>query len=530
MSRSILKSTSQIGFLALMSRCIAFLREFLLIRFLSIGDLSDIYFTAFRIPNTMRKIFAEGMLSSILIPSMVRAEHKGGCDRANRLTTLAFLAIELFIFLFCCFIFLFSQKTIALIAPGFAPEKIYRTAILLKILIFFILFISSGAIFAAALQAHKKFFIPAIAPAILNVLYVAVLLGCWFFDLSLEAFSLLVVFVAVIYFIVHLIAYFYMHFSIATPNKEAWLDFKTVIMQFFPCFIGGGILEINNFINTAFASYLSSGSMTLIRTAYQFVNIPVGIIAASLSTVLLPHFSKLHIQESKNMSDHIFEAIKFTLWSTLPLFFLLSFFSKEIFQTLFWGDMQALEKIDLAQSIFIAYLIGLLSFSLNKILVTILFALKLSFVPMIATLISILINYGLNKWLVVLYQATGIAFSSSVSSISQTIFLLLFLYLYLKLPINTKEYLRFFRNYLLQLLLHCFSFWILYRLFFEVISLWKFDFGFSLFGYFVISVNNYLFIKGIGIWLWAIPLSLWFLWMLYSTRKRFGIELEYFDK
>ena len=275
----------------------------------------------------MRKIFAEGVLSSILIPAFVNAQHKGGNDRASKLTTLAFLQIELFIFLFCMLVFYKSQFAISLIVPGFDPEKAYQASQLLKILISFILFISSGAIFAAALQAHKRFFIPAIAPGILNILYVIILLACWFKGLSIETFCFGMILNSIVYFLIHLIAYFYIGFTIQMPTEETWQDFKIVMFQFLPCFFSSGILEINHFINTRFCSYLSSGSLTLIRTSFQFVNIPVGIIAASLSTVLLPHFSKLHIDDSKNFSHHVCEAIKFTLWSVLPICFLLCFFS-----------------------------------------------------------------------------------------------------------------------------------------------------------------------------------------------------------
>lgn len=530
MSRSILKSTSQIGILALMSRCIAFLREYLLIRFLSIGDTSDIFFTAFRIPNTMRKIFAEGVLSSILIPAIVNAQHKGGNDRASRLTTLAFFQIELYIFLFCMLVFYKSELAISLIAPGFAAEKAFHASKLLKILISFILFISSGAIFAAALQAHKKFFIPAIAPAILNVLYVTMLLICWWKQRSVETFSFGMIGIAIIYFLMHVIAYFYMSFSIQSPTKETWGDFKIVLLQLLPCVLSSGILEINHFINTRFGSFLPSGSLTLIRTSFQFVNIPVGIIAASLSTVLLPHFSKLHIEDSKNVSHHVFEAIKFTLWSTLPICFLLSFFSKEIFQTLFWGDVQALAKINVAQSIFLAYLVGLLAFSLNKIFLSIFFALRLSFVPMIATIIAIFINYSMNKILLQTYGAPGIAFSSSVSSIFQTIFFLFFLHVHLKMPFHLKEHGRFFGKYIAQLGLCCTSFWLLFKGISGLISKTNFSYQLTLFKEVSLTINAQFFIQDIGIWIWAGPLSLLFLWTIYSTRKNFKITLEYFDK
>ncbi len=134
MSRTILKQSSKIGLLALVSRVIAFLREWLLIQFLSIGDTSDIFFTAFRIPNTMRKIFAEGALSSILVPALITAEHKEKGHGLNRLTTRSFIVLESIILLFCVIIFYHSAWVISKIAPGFSSEKIELAAYFLKIL------------------------------------------------------------------------------------------------------------------------------------------------------------------------------------------------------------------------------------------------------------------------------------------------------------------------------------------------------------------------------------------------------------
>ncbi len=530
MSKAILKSTSQIGILALFSRFIAFFREYLLIRFLSIGDISDIFFTAFRIPNTMRKIFAEGVLSAILVPALVNARHKDGDAQADKLTTLSFFVIESLIFLFCLGVFFKAHGIIGFIAPGFAPQKAARAGDLLQILISFILFISSGAIFAAALQAHKKFFIPAIAPAILNVLYVSALVFCWLNNVPVELFCVSMIGVACIYFCIHLGSYFYMQYSLQMPDRVTWRNFSLVLLQLIPCIFSSGILEINHFINTMYGSYLPSGSLTLIRTSFQFINIPVGIIAASLSTVLLPHFSKLHLDKSESLSHHIFEAIKFTLWSTLPICFLLGFFSKEIFQTLFWADAQALAKVDLAQSVFVAYLIGLLAFSLNKIFLSVFFALRLSLVPMMATFIAIAINYSLTRLLLAQYQATGIALAASVSSIVQTMFFMIFLHRYLKIPFHKKEYVIFFRQYILQLLLYCAAFVGMVKCIRMALMKNCFSYTLCLIKKYTIVLDAHFFSYDIGMWIWAGPLALALLYALYSTRSKFKITLEYFDK
>lgn len=524
MSRSILKQSSKIGFFALVSRCIAFMREIFLIRFLSVGDSSDIFFTAFRIPNTMRKIFAEGALSSVLVPALLSAQHKGGNDGLNRLTTFSFLVIESVIMLIGTIIFFFAPETIQLITPGFSQEKIIASAQLLRILISFILFMSSSSIFAAALQSQHKFFIPALAPSIVNVAYVAALIICLYFKLSVTIFCFLMIGTSILSFLLHLITYIKSGYSLASADQQTHQEFKKIVLQFLPCFFSVGISEINHFINTGFCSYLQSGSLTLLRYSYQFVNIPIGIITASLVTVLLPHFSKLHLQEPQALSKHLYEAMKFIIWTTMPICFLMCFFSGEIFQTLFAGDLAALDKVPLAQSIFIAYLFGLLAFSLNKVFLSIFYALRLTNIPMIITLIAIVINYSLNSLFLHEYGAAGIAFASSVAAIVQSILCLIILHKKLQLSWPLQDWSNFLIRYSAQLLLCSSIFLVLFYGIRSIIA--RLNFQWDLY---FITVNQNFFINSLGIWVWVGPLCLILLAMLYFTRKNFGIQLSYFD-
>lgn len=524
MSRSILKQSSKIGFFALISRFIAFIREWLLIQFLSVGDTSDIFFTAFRIPNTMRKIFAEGALSSILVPAFINAQHKEGQTGLHKLTTGALVVIESIIFAICVTVFCLSTHVVHAIAPGFSPEKVGQTAFFLQILMSFILFISSGAIFAAALQSQRKFFIPAIAPSVLNVVYVSSLCICLWFNLSVTTFCYFMIMTSIVFLLLHLVAYFKEGYKLDRPDRQTKKELITIILQLIPCIISVGITEINHFINTGFASYLPSGSMTLLRSSFQFVNIPVGIITASLVTVLLPHFSKLHLEQPKDLVDHLFEAIKFIIWTTMPICFLLYLFSQHIFETLFMGDGQALSKIPLAQSIFVAYLVGLLSFSLNKIFLSIFYALRLTVVPMVASMIAIGINYFLNQELIANYGAAGIALASSIAAISQTIFLTIFLSQHLKLNWSLSKWTDFFVKYVIQLSICCFLLWAAYNSTYIAITSLKFNVNLH-----IITISQQTFLHGFGIWFWAGPLSLGYLGLLYFTRKYFKIKLSYFD-
>ncbi|OGB86580.1 murein biosynthesis integral membrane protein MurJ [candidate division TM6 bacterium RIFCSPHIGHO2_12_FULL_38_8] len=524
MSRSILKQSSKIGFFALISRCIAFMREIFLIRFFSVGETSDIFFTAFRIPNTMRKIFAEGSLSSVLVPALISAHHKNGDQGLNRLTTFSFLIIESIMLLFCGIIFYFAPCVIHLIVPGFGAEKIQASVHLLRILISFILFMSSGAIFAAALQSQHKFFIPALAPSILNVLYVASLIVCLYFKLSVTAFCYTMIMTSVVFFLLHLLTYAQSGYGFAASTEQTKLEFKMILKQFLPCFLSVGIVEINHFINTAFCSYFASGSLTLLRYTFQFVNIPIGIITTSLVTVLLPHFSKLHLEKPQDLAGQLFEAMKFIIWTTMPLWFLMAFFSREIFHTLFLGDAQAMSKVPLAQSIFMGYLVGLLFFSLNKVFLSIFYALRLTMVPLCTTFVSIGVNYSLNRLLMQDYGAAGIAFSCSMAAMVQSVVFLIVLHKRLALSWPRDVWILFLTRYAVQLVTCISIFWFLYVLVRSVVISLHFDLNLHF-----VQINQDFFILSLGYWLWVGPLVGIFLGLLYFSRRFFGIRLSYFE-
>lgn len=509
----------------MISRVIAFVREWLLLQFLSVGDTSDIFFTAFRIPNTLRKIFAEGALSSILVPAFISAEHKEPGKGLQRLTTLSFLVIEAIILLFCIVIFYHAPWMIAKIAPGFCPEKIAQTAYFLRILISFILFISSGVIFASALQSQRKFFIPAIAPSILNIVYVGSLVACLSLNLSITTFCYCMIMTSVIFFLLQLVAYLKEANGFLSPTAQTRQEMNLVVLQLIPCIISVGISEINHFINTGFASYLPSGSMTLLRSSFQFVNIPIGIITASLVTVLLPHFSKLHLEQPKELSTHLFEAFKFIIWTTSAICFLLFLCSQHIFETLFMGNAEALVKIPLAQSIFIAYLAGLLCFSLNKVLLSIFYALRQTMIPMIVSAIAIGINYHLNGQLIAHQGAAGIALASSIAAASQTILLTLYLSNFLHIDWQIKKWTQFIVAYLLQLGVCSGLLYLAYVAMYELIAQLSFSKKILF-----LTITQDWFLHGIGVWLWVGPLCLIYLAALYLSRGRFGIYLSYFDE
>ena len=208
----------------------------------------------------------------------------------------------------------------------------------------------------------------------------------------------------------------------------------------------------------------------------------------------------------------------------MPLTFLMAFFSKEIFATLFLGDAQAMSKVPLAQSIFVAYLVGLLFFSLNKVFLAIFYALRVTTIPLLTTFISIAINYSLNRLLMHDYGTAGIAFSSSVAAIAQSLVFIMVLRNRLNLSWPFRDWLNFLMRYALQLLTCGSIFWFMYLVVRKIMLSLQFDLNL----YFM-TVNQDFFIASLGFWLWVGPLVLIFLANLYFSRRFFGIKLSYFD-
>src|SRR5579872_208309 len=205
--KSIIQKTIQVGSSTIISRFFGVAREVLLGNYLGPGAAFDAFVTAFKIPNSLRKIFAEGALSASFVPTlvaMVRAEDR---KHVNSFMTRSFLIIETILLGLCCLIFWKAAAVIRFIAPGWfvggqgatflwfclpaawvgqgeALPQVAFAVTFLRILISFILFVSSSALLAAALQSVNHFFVPAFSPIVLNIFFIAGTLIGWIWGLS----------------------------------------------------------------------------------------------------------------------------------------------------------------------------------------------------------------------------------------------------------------------------------------------------------------------------------------------------------
>ena len=527
MSRSIIKKTVGIGSSTLLSRFFAYIREILLIQFLGIGAVSDAFFVALRVPNSLRKIFAEGALSSVMVPALIHAERKYGSVGVNRLLTLSFLAIEAIVSVIVALICFYAHAIVYQMAPGASVEQLALSVQFLQILAPFILFLSSSAVLAAALQATHRFFIPAMAAAFLNCLYVTMLCICLYFSWPVSAFCWGMILASFFNFLVHLWACIAYKFEFQLPDATSWHGLQQVIFQLLPCLLSVGIGEINFWIDSAFASYLQSGTLSLLRYAYQFVNIPLGVIATSLSMVLLPYFSKIG-HSKKELGLYLAEAIKFVTWMMLPITIIMMISSREIFETMFFSGKFTMDNVIQAQGNMNAYLVGLIFFALEKILLNAFYALQSSGIATVVAALTIALNFFMNRWLMGIYGGMGLALATSISAGVRVAMFVAILAYYFNIDFHAKELLKLLRNYVIQLAVLGSLFYGSVLVMAQLISMVSLSWTLN-FLHWHLTIDAHFFLHSFGYWAWFGPLSALFFFAIYKTKKIFGVSFSYID-
>lgn len=515
--QSIMSKTMQVGISTLGSRFLGIIREVLTVQYLGVSSAADAFITAWKIPNSLRKIFAEGALSAAFIPRLVKLVKEGNRDDANGLMSLGFIVFEGIVLLLCALVMIHAELVIWLMAPGFSDDLILNTVPYLRILMPFIFFISSSALLAGALQSVNHFFVPAFAPILLNIVFIVALLICIAYQLPIETLCFFILFGGLLQFLWHLVVFFKLQFSFGSITKSVRRTFLDVFIKFGNCLLSMSVMELSLVIDTQFASWLPSGSVALIYYANRFMGIPLGVFVTAFSTILLPHFSHVVTYAPKRLSFYLLEATKLIFWVTVPVTFFMIFFSQEIFITVFLSDKFPMDKVIQASNVLIAFMIGLPFFSMNRILLNLYYALHNTLVPAIIAIIATAVNITLNWLLIDLLQAPGLALATVVSAFVQTVLYLWYLYRYQNFRFYFKNFSLFAFNYAIQLLIVGSLFLCSYYTIYTVIAC-----------YLPCSVAGWL-LNSIIFWLWVGPLSFVAFMALYHFRMRFNVKLYFLD-
>ncbi len=551
--KNLISKMIQVGSSTLMSRILGLARELLMSRYLGVGEIADAFITAFKIPNSLRKIFAEGALSAACIPTFIsvmkKESQKEAQKEASALMSLSFLFFEGILLTLCLLVFWQTEWVIRLIAPGWflvPGAKIFHSTIpilgalfewiapawyveasltaqiihaidFLHILIAFIIFLSCSALLAGALQSVNHFFVPAIGPVLLNIAFIGGLLACLKVGLSIQGLCYCILLGGFLQFVLHIIMYFKLRFSFAMPTTSTWVHFNAILKKFLPCLLSMSILELNLFMSTTLATYLPKGSISLLNYTNRFMGIPLGVLVGTFSTILLPYFSRVSIYAPRRLGVYLFEASKMVFWVTIPCTLIMSILAQKIFQTIFLSDKFSLMHVEQAGQLLTIFLSGLFFFSLYKILLNIYYALHDTKTPCYISVAVLGINYALCKLLTPFFEVHGLALAFVLTNIIHVSLFTLFLYRNFNLSLYIKPFLEFAAHASLQIMMVVGLFIILYQ-------------GGQFFIYHAMSDwYAHFLLNKFGFWLWVGPLCGLSIALLIKTRRLFNVELYFLD-
>lgn len=518
--KSILKKTALVSIMLLLSKLLGVVREIFQVRYLGVGPLSDAFNSVMKIPNLLRKVFADGAMNAAFIPTIVRVMKQDSESQASRLTTLMSIFFGLIIGLLCLIVSLFPEPFILLSAPGFRDKPVeFAAAVdLMRIVIYFVFFVFWSALLAGALQSKMHFTVPSWGPALLNIFYIGGLVICLHWGLPIHVFSYFLLASGLFQALLYLYVYFKLNFSMMLPNKKTWSYFKEVLFKFIPCLLSTSVIEINLFIDNRFASTLPTGSITLITLASRFMSIALGAFAVAFSSILLSHFSRISSYAPGRLSFYLHESTKIIFWVTIPCALLMGFFSYDIFYTIFYKLARnfTLEQVSEGSVLLKAFLPGLFFFSMNKMMLTIFYSLHETRYTTAITIAGTVANVLLNRLLMPYYGALGIAIATSLGAVLQTILFIIVLRNRFGFRIYYGKMAHFIGYYGLQLLAAGVAFLIL---FYSSLALVKL----------VLPQYVDILVHHIGLWFWVGPLCLAIAGGLYYARNKWGVRLYFID-
>jgi len=392
-----------IGLAVMCSRVLGLIREQVCAALFGGGWGMDAFTAAFRIPNLLRDLFAEGALSTAFVTTFSKTGARDGdanaWQLANKVTTLAAIVLGAL----CLLGIWFSPELVATLAPGFAPEKAALTVTLTRVMFPFILLVSLAALVMGMLNARNVFGIPAMASSFFNIgsIVGGVVLGYWldphFGPLALIGLAIGTLIGGALQLGVQLprlrkLGYrFHADFSWRDPGVSAVLSLMG------PSVIAASTTQLNVLINSIFASHLGDGPIFWLSIAFRLMQLPLGLFGVALGTVTLPLLSRLVV--AGNMTafrGELSRSMRLGFLLTIPCTVGLMMLAGPIISVLYQhGRFDAFQAHEAAGALRF-YAIGLAGYAALKVLVNAFYALDHRRTPMFVSFMAVALNLLLN--------------------------------------------------------------------------------------------------------------------------------------
>jgi len=412
---NLLKSLATISSLTLVSRILAFVRDVLIARIFGAGMATDAFFVAFKLPNLLRRLFAEGAFSQAFVPIFGEYKNRRGHEETQLLVDHVTTMLALILFAVTLIGIIAAPILVYISAPGFLKDtaKFDLTVQLLRITTPYIFFISLVAVSAGILNTYNKFWVPAFAPILLNICFIgaALWLAPYFHPPILAlAWAVFVAGIVQLAFQIPFLKKIGMLPNIRFSLKDAGM--RRVIRQMGPAVFGVSIAQISLIINTIFASFLVAGSVSWLYYADRLMEFPSGILGVALGAILLPSLSKCHADNNTAEYSRLLDwGLRLTIMLTLPAALALGMIAVPLLSTFFQRGAFDAHDVLMTSYALIGYSAGLIGLILVKILAPGFYAKQDIRTPVKIGIVTLIATQAMNALFIGWIQHAGLALS-----------------------------------------------------------------------------------------------------------------------
>lgn len=370
---SILRGTAIVSSLTLLSRLLGFVRDILVARLFGAGTFADAFFVAFRIPNLLRAIFAEGALTSAFVPVFSKELKRGDSHAQAALSSTASLLVFSTVSLSIIGA-VFAPYIVTILAPGFSPipEKFELCVLLTRIMLPYIVFVSLIALLNGVLNSVRIFGASALAQVVMNIVLI---FGAWvaeYFDsrAAVIVLSISVIAGGIVQVLAQIPALRRSNFSLVLSRSLLSQPSRNVVKLMTPAIMGAAIYQLTIFLNTVMASLLQEGSVSWLFYADRITQLPIGIFSIALASVLLPSLSEAHVRNDQvTYASNLNNALRFTSFLIIPVSFGIIALAEPLVRILFErGQFSSFSTVQTAAAVQ-AYSLGLWGVSCHSMIV-----------------------------------------------------------------------------------------------------------------------------------------------------------------
>ena len=430
---NLLSSATIFSIFTLISRILGYLRDILIAIFLGASIFADAFFVAFRLPNTFRRLFAEGTFNAAFIPSYTSAKIEDKI-KGKKFADNVLSSLLLILFFIVTLVEIFTPYLIYIIAPGFLGDQTkFNLAVELTRITFpFLLFVSLSSFFAGILNSNNKFAAAAAAPIILNLVLILSLIYSFIKGLDYAkqlSYGVTIAGIIQLFFLIYVTKRFYkpaLNFSLKLSSKVK-LFFKKLL----PSILSSGVTQINILVGTIIASF-QTGAVSYLYYADRVYQINLAIAGIAVGTVSLPVLSKaFKMKNIKKISDIQNKSFELSLLFSIPASLGLILASNEIVNALFGYGSFSIDDVEMTASALKYFGYGVPAFALIKILSNFFFARDNTKTPFYISIVVVFLNILIS---VSFFSKIGFIIIPIATSISTWVGVFIYIYL-----LNSKK-------------------------------------------------------------------------------------------